>query len=142
MTTTTLPKSEITCTEAPASWNTRYITSDGFECQLTLRGETGQEVLEKAQAALAYLIKNGFAPQVHYRNSYTRSAGNETAVTGSDGNGHTPESANGNGNGNGNSDHGWCAIHQCEMKRWDKDGRVWYSHKAGDTWCSGKAKSK
>ena len=27
---------------------------------------------------------------------------------------------------------------KCEMKRWDKDGRVWYSHKADGEWCNGK----
>ena len=28
--------------EAPASWNTRYVDPNGFECMLTLRGETDQ----------------------------------------------------------------------------------------------------
>jgi hypothetical protein len=34
--------------EAPASWNTKYITPEGFECQITLRGDSGTELLEKA----------------------------------------------------------------------------------------------
>jgi len=33
----------------------------------------------------------------------------------------------------------WCDIHNCEMKRREKDGQTWYSHKAPDgTWCRGK----
>jgi hypothetical protein len=34
-------------TEAPASWKIRYVTPDGFECQITLRAMSGQELLEK-----------------------------------------------------------------------------------------------
>jgi hypothetical protein len=29
-------------------------------------------------------------------------------------------------------------IHECEMKRWEKDGRIWYSHKVDGKWCTGK----
>src|SRR4030042_5258812 len=51
--------------EAPASWNTRYIDPNGFECQITLRGETGSELLEKATNAINYLLKNGCFPYVY-----------------------------------------------------------------------------
>jgi hypothetical protein len=44
-------KPDVQYTEAPVSWNTRYVTLENFECQLTLRGETGQEVLEKAETS-------------------------------------------------------------------------------------------
>lgn len=37
-----------------------------------------------------------------------------------------------------NEDPGWCPIHECEMKRREKDGQVWYSHKTKDGWCNGK----
>ena len=53
-------KSNSVVTEAPASWNTKYVTPDGFVCQLTLRGETGKDLLEKANAALTWLKDNGF----------------------------------------------------------------------------------
>jgi hypothetical protein len=56
------PLSELTFSEAPASWNTRYIDPNGFECQITLRGENGSELLEKAANAIAYLLKYGCAP--------------------------------------------------------------------------------
>ena len=33
----------------------------------------------------------------------------------------------------------WCPIHECDMKKYEKDGKVWYSHKVDDdTWCKGK----
>jgi len=36
--------SELSFDEAPASWNTRYLDPNGFECQITLRGESGSEL--------------------------------------------------------------------------------------------------
>lgn len=55
--------------------------------------------------------------------------------------GSTALTADGGSDGNGN-DQGWCPIHNVEMKRWEKDGRVWFSHKVGDQWCTGKVKSQ
>jgi hypothetical protein len=49
-------KLSITSLEAPASWNTRYTTPAGFVCQITLRAESGKELLEKANAAMAHLV--------------------------------------------------------------------------------------
>jgi hypothetical protein len=31
---------ELNFSEAPSSWNTRYISPDGFECQISLRGSS------------------------------------------------------------------------------------------------------
>ena len=123
-------KSSSVVTEAPASWNTRYITPDGFVCQITLRGDNGKDLLEKANAALSWLKDNEFKPSdtnaFHPRNG-----------------GYKPESkgdpTNGNGNNHGNSS-SFCVIHQCEMKRWEKDGRIWFSHKVDGGWCTGKSK--
>jgi hypothetical protein len=39
--------------EAPASWNTRYQTPEGFVCQITLRGDTGKELLERAKVLIS-----------------------------------------------------------------------------------------
>ncbi len=108
----------IPTSEAPASWNTRYLSPTGFVCQLTIRGDTGSELLEKATAALTKLQASGCQP--HY-NSYKAKS-----------------------NGNGSADKtgpGWCAFHQVEMRRREKDGKVWYSHKDGEMWCKGKSKS-
>lgn len=124
--------SEQLFSEAPASWNTRYLDPNGFECQITLRGESGSELLEKAASAIAYLLKNGCTPYV-YRSGAGRkeSLADETKDTKTG-----DEKTNGKNGSNGNP--AWCPIHQCEMKRWDKDGRVWYSHKVDGKWCSGK----
>lgn len=115
--------------EAPASWNTRYIDPNGFECQLTLRCDSGKELLEKAASAVSYLLENGCKP-FYTRNSY------RPAETKAD---TQPTSDNGNNGGNGNyGNPSWCPIHHCEMRRWDKDGRTWFSHKEGGVWCRGK----
>ncbi len=29
----------------------------------------------------------------------------------------------------------YCQEHQTEYRRFEKDGRVWYSHRAGNQWC-------
>lgn len=105
---------EIHFTESPASWNTLYLTPEGYRCQLTLRGETGQEVLEKAQGALNFLAQQGCQPQ-GYPNRSSRNGSN----------GHKPDTQ-------------VCPIHQVEMRRREKDGRVWYSHKVDGQWCKGR----
>jgi hypothetical protein len=112
--------------EAPASWNTKYVDPNGFECQITLRGETGSDLLEKAANAINYLLKNGCTPYVYYRNGSQKPATKTEECKKED---IKPDSKD---------NPAWCPIHECEMKRWDKNGRVWYSHKAGGGWCSGK----
>jgi len=62
-------KSKIPFLEAPASFNTRYITPEGFACQITLRGENGRDLLEKANAALSFLLEIGFTPDVYHQKS-------------------------------------------------------------------------
>ena len=117
--------------EAPASWNTKYVDPNGFECQITLRGETGSELLEKATNVINYLLKNGCIPNVYRSGSRPTSESKSGTDQGNGSNGT-------NGTNGTNSNPAWCLIHQCEMKRWDKDGRVWYSHKADGEWCRGK----
>jgi hypothetical protein len=102
-------KPETLFTEAPASWNTRYITPEGFICQITLRGDTGLVLLEKAQAALAFLLTHGYSP------------------------------CEGNNNHHDRKDVRLCQIHHREMKRREKDGKSWYSHQLKEGgWCRGK----
>ena len=128
------PINELSFSEAPASWNTRYLDPNGFECQITLRGDTGAELLERAASAIAYLLKNGCLPYV-YRSNYSRKDNSTSDSNEAKGG---AAKANGNSQNNNNDNPAWCPIHQCEMKRWDKDGRVWYSHKVDGTWCRGK----
>ena len=122
--------------EAPASWNTRFIDPNGFECQITLRGETGSELLDKAAIAINYLLKNGCKPYVFYRNGNRQT----DSKPGTDRKDNTQNNGtNGSNSSKGpNNNPAWCPIHQCEMKKWDKYGRVWYSHKMDGKWCNGK----
>jgi hypothetical protein len=114
-------------TESPASWNTRYITPDGFTCQLTLRADTGKELLERASSALTYLREQGMIPFYGYPRE----------------NGNHESSANRNNTENhSTSDPAWCLIHDVEMKKWNKNGKVWYSHKTEEGWCTGKRKKE
>jgi hypothetical protein len=124
--------------EAPASWNTKYLSPEGFTCQITLRADSGKELLEKAQAAVTHLIAVGCTP-----------CDNFTFRPRSNGNGSKAKSDNGS-NGSGNhseanaestSSTKVCPIHNVEMKRWEKNGKIWYSHKQDDGgWCTGKSK--
>ena len=121
MTTNNNQKDEICFTEAPASWNVRYITQGGFQAQLTLRAKNGSDLLGKADAVLAYLMSQGCKPY---------SYGNITASL---------KNSNTKNYGSQASDaKGWCPIHECDMQHWTKNGRSWFSHKVGDTWCQGK----
>lgn len=85
---TTINKPESAFTEAPASWNTRYVTPEGFTCQITIRGENGKDLLEKAGIALAFLLQQGYKPEENHRGSH---------------------------NYNG-QDRKLCPIHRCDMR--------------------------
>ena len=99
----------IAYSEAPASWNTSYITPDGFTCRITLRGETGKDLLEKAGIAITFLLEHGFKPE---------------------------KSASKSGSTRGDTK--LCPIHQVEMKHFEKNNKSWYSHKLDDgSWCNG-----
>jgi hypothetical protein len=95
--------------EAPVSWNVRYRSSQGFDCQLTLRGSDATEVLRLANDLMTRMVTIGIGgkkPQVEAPSE---------------------------------SDPSWCPIHNCAMTAHQKDGQTWYSHKAPDaTWCRGK----
>jgi hypothetical protein len=107
MITDQVPKDDVRYIESPASWNTRYITPAGYSCQITIRGENGKDLLDKAGLALAYLAEHQYLPDTSFHK-------------------------------NGNSDGKMCPIHQCDMKRRERDGKTWYSHKTDDGWCYGK----
>lgn len=116
--------------EAPASWNTRYLSPEGFVCQITLRADTGRELLEKAQAAVTHLIEAGCTPceAITFR---PKSNGK--------GNGHSSQTETNTTPANGNVH--LCPVHNVEMRRFEKEDRIWYSHKTDDGgWCNGKKK--
>jgi hypothetical protein len=100
---------EIQFTEAPASLNLRFVHPTGFQCQFTLRGNNGIELLGKVEVAMEHLIEIGCIPY-----------------------------PTNNGNGKVTMDpQAWCPTHQCEMKRYEKNGRVWFSHNINGEWCHG-----
>ncbi len=121
--------------ESPASWNTKYLDPSGFECQLTLRADNGQDLLEKATNAISFLLANACTPAIFFRNgTYKSSSGTKEQ-------GISKVSGKEADDIDVSSSHAWCPIHSCEMKKWEKGGKVWYSHKTEDgSWCSGKAK--
>jgi len=113
-------KSSTVLTEAPASWNTRYTSPEGFICQITIRADSGKELLVKAQGAINHLLDVGCTPCVNLT-FRPRSNGN-----------HAETNAEGTK---------VCPVHNVEMKRWEKNGKVWFSHKQeGGSWCTGKGK--
>jgi hypothetical protein len=102
-----------TWTEAPASVKLKF-EFRGFDTMLTLRGESGAEVLPKLEAAITWLGEHG--------------AGG--LLTLSSGNGNEPETK-------------VCPLHGVAMKKREKYGDVWWSHQAinpatGEKfWCRG-----
>jgi hypothetical protein len=106
----------VTFQEAPASWTTHYIDPSGFECQLTLRAVNGSDLLKKAGVALSSLAASGCTPAA-------------------------APSANGK-----NQDRPTvmvCEFHNAEMKKYEKGGQVWFSHKLADgAYCKGKARKR
>jgi len=58
--TTYTPKlGELGCSEAPVSWNVRYTSTQGFDCQLTLRGVDAGEVLRLANELMTRMAAAG-----------------------------------------------------------------------------------
>jgi len=104
-------QTEVLFTESPASWNTKYMTPEGFVCQLTLRDDNGVRLLEKTLSAMQELLMSGCLPYPINLHGVEK-------------------------NLNGNPD-AWCSVHNCEMKRWEKGGKVWFSHQTQDAWCYG-----
>jgi hypothetical protein len=112
--------------EATSTWSTRYIDPSGFECLLSIQAETGSEALKKAESAISHLLEaecaplHKNAPNGNHKENGNNSKGTVLVKTG--GNGKNPI----------------CPIHDIEMQKWSKNGRIWYSHRWEDGWCQGK----
>ena len=122
-------QAEATYTEAPASVSIKTFSPSGFDVVVTLRDSNSVELMKRMMTALVWLNDKGFKP--------TRGNHAPAAVAAS-----KPHSPGGTASGaQGNeADPSWCAIHQEYMQRREKDGDVWYSHKDGENWCTGKTK--
>lgn len=62
--------------EARASWNTVYRSKEGFECQITLRDEEEDELIQRAKRIIGGITKTGGIPLMR-RKGYP-SQGNDT----------------------------------------------------------------
>jgi len=65
--------------EAPASWNTRYLSTTGFECQLTLRGADPVALLKLANELMSKMAEAGIKPANGHRAQPVAVAGEEPA---------------------------------------------------------------
>lgn len=115
----------MTFTEAPVSFNVKA-SYQGYDVMLTVRDTDTKRLMDRAIKTLEWLQEHGFEPTARQNGSNGAQKAVQTPVeppTLPDG---TPDPA-------------WCPIHHVAMKRREKDGQVWYSHKAPDgTWCRGK----
>ena len=124
MTTQEQPQAR-TWTEAPASATIRALDPAGFDVLLTLRGDSGAELLPRLSSAVDWLRAQGYTP---VRNGHQEAAQQQTGDTESD---------------VLTDDRGKrykvCAKHDAKMyEKTGKDGQRWYSHQLADgTWCKG-----
>jgi hypothetical protein len=107
--------------EAPASMNVRFASTLGYEYLLTVRSfaeeNPGAELLNLIPDVEKALQQFGCRP-IFGKNSQAAAPAKEKPK-------------------------GWCPIHDVQMKRHEKDGQTWYSHKDDTTngeWCNGKEK--
>ena len=105
--------------EAAASMNVRFASTLGYDYILTVRSfaedKPGGELLGLIPDIEKALQKLGCKPIYGKNSKPAKPAGEQPK--------------------------GWCDIHDVQMKRHEKDGSAWYSHKIDeDTWCHGKKK--
>jgi len=113
--------------EAPASASVRC-QIEGFEWLITVRGfETdgtaGRKLIEKIKPINEAIVKMGGGPV------FGRNSGKQVPPGGDD---HPAEKP--------------CPVHDVMMKKYEKDGQIWYSHSLGKgtdgkaVYCNGKEK--
>ena len=110
--------------ESPFSWNVRYTSAlGGFPCQLTVRSETSDVLLEKIGNVEKWLVASGATP-----------AGPETPAAIAAPVVALSKQA---------EEHpaGWCGIHSTQMAIHEKNGTSWYSHQVDEGWCRGGKKN-
>lgn len=98
-----------------ASWSIDYVTSDGYVCKVRLVDDDESALLGRAGSVLNWLRSNGCRAQEHITETKSR------------------KQAEGKKAGEK-----MCPIHNVKMKKWEKNGKVWYSHLIDGEWCSGK----
>jgi len=93
--------------EAPFSINTFVRTPNGFRAQITIRHLSWEAGVAEFEDMVGFLLDQGYAP-------------GEGAVTHDAGDGES-----------GAGKEGWCPIHNAQMRRWEKNGKTWHSHRVG-----------
>ena len=101
------------------AWEVQYRSPDGYACKATISGELNDEFLLKAQEFLERLLRSQAkgcgpepVPEAEQKAAATTGQAADTRI---------------------------CPIHNVAMRRYEKDGRAWYSHRTQDgVWCSGK----
>ena len=68
--------------EAPVSWNTRYVDPRGYDCMLTLRGSDLKQVMTVATAALAAMAAQGCKPGTGHASPAAAIGSNGTGAAG------------------------------------------------------------
>ncbi len=116
---------EFKYSESLAQWSTRFKHPSGFDCQLTIEDETGQEVLKKGEAAITFLLETKCLPLPHGNQGSGHPEGESSVKAGPT----TKEEFQ--------SILPMCSLHNVPMKRWSKNGRSWYSHRWEGGWCKG-----
>ena len=114
--------------EAPASWNVRYFDPDGFDCQLTLRGMSGAELMPQTRKALDWLKGAKCIPQRGNSHAPAPQAASEPTQGTPVGQQYT------------DAQPPVCLIHHVAMQRSKHQAGQWYCpQKVGDHPTSGKA---
>ena len=68
-----------TFTEAPASWNVKY-SINGFECMLTLRANSGKELIPQTREVIKWLIEQDATPGRPQPNGHVPAAPQQPAT--------------------------------------------------------------
>ncbi len=119
-------------TEAPYSANFRARDAQtGFEIQFTVRAVTEDAFFARLSRILDRLTEQGYLAAGGRRESAAESLpalAREPAPA--------PPAASA---AESEARPDWCSIHNVQMRRHEKDGEVWYSHRTEEgTWCKGK----
>ncbi len=118
--------------EAPASVNFYGVTARGWNMQFTLR-DVDEFALMTRLGKFIIKLEEDFKIQ-------PKPVGQQPA-SGAAPSQPAPPAATAPVLDGGQPDPAWCAIHNVAMKRRERDGEVWYSHKLDDgNYCNGKAK--
>lgn len=110
--------------ETVSTWSARYMSPAGYVCLLSLQADTGEAVLKKAEAAIAYLVETKCLPAINNPNAKMEET-KPDAIAEEKQPSKVADS--------------FCPIHKSVMKQWTKNGKTWYSHRVNGKWCRGVA---